>query len=164
MAAVFVSMFHTGPASGVSHYPVAPYQRLSVARPHARCDLALLDPHRLQIDGCRLDARVSEPALDKIRCARSIVALARQHHAKGWSGTGNGATVLHPNYAQAGTLYTPEGRRKYITGDERRRFLAAALACQRRELATLCLTLAHTGRQISEALSIAPSTKTPFIS
>jgi len=64
---------------------------------------------------------------------------------------------MHLDYAQTSTLYTPEGRRKYITGDERRRFLAAALACPRRELATLCLTLAHTGCRISEALSIAPA-------
>lgn len=52
------------------------------------------------------------------------------------------------------TLYGPQGQRKYLTADERRRFLAAAMTCRRPELRTLCLFLAYTGCRISEALAI----------
>lgn len=61
------------------------------------------------------------------------------------------------DHARAGSLYTPEGQRKYIAADERRRFLAAAVACPRLEIGTLCLTLTHTGCRISEALAIVPT-------
>jgi integrase len=54
------------------------------------------------------------------------------------------------------SLYTPAGRRKYLTPDERARFIAAARACQRSELKTFCLTLAYTGCRISEGLAILP--------
>jgi len=52
------------------------------------------------------------------------------------------------------SLFTPGGQRKYLTGDERRRFLAAAERSGRPELHTLCATLAHTGCRISEALEL----------
>lgn len=52
------------------------------------------------------------------------------------------------------SLYTPAGQRKYLTRDERARFIAAARAFPRGEVRTLCLTLAYTGCRISEALAI----------
>ena len=55
--------------------------------------------------------------------------------------------------AQA-SLYTRTGKRKYLTRDERARFITAAKACSRAELRTLCLTLAYTGCRISEALAL----------
>lgn len=55
---------------------------------------------------------------------------------------------------QTGSLYAGSGLRKYLTADERRRFLAAANALDRAELRTLCLTLAYTGCRISEALDL----------
>jgi integrase len=53
-------------------------------------------------------------------------------------------------------LYDGSGRRKYLSGDERRRFIAQA---QDAEAATrlFCLTLAHTGCRVSEALSLTPA-------
>lgn len=53
-----------------------------------------------------------------------------------------------------GSLYTAAGRRKYLTPEERARFIAAAESCARPELRTLCLTLAYTGCRISEALAL----------
>jgi integrase/recombinase XerD len=47
------------------------------------------------------------------------------------------------------------GRRKYVSGDERRRFLAAADAL-RPELRALSHTLTYTGCRISEALACGP--------
>lgn len=55
------------------------------------------------------------------------------------------------------TLYTPAGQRKYLTEDERRRFMLAAAASDRAEVATLCATVALTGCRISEALALTPS-------
>lgn len=55
---------------------------------------------------------------------------------------------------RAGSLYTATGQRKYLTAAERERFIAAALACKRTELRTLCLTLVYTGCRISEALAL----------
>lgn len=54
---------------------------------------------------------------------------------------------------QSGSLYTPSGQRKYLTANERERFLEAAEASPPR-LRTLCLTLAWTGCRISEALAL----------
>lgn len=53
-----------------------------------------------------------------------------------------------------GSLYTAGGRRKYLTQQERARFITAAEQCGRPELRTLCLTLAYTGCRISEALAL----------
>lgn len=47
------------------------------------------------------------------------------------------------------SLFTTNGQRKYLTGDERRHFLAAAATSGRPELATLCATLAYTGCRLS---------------
>jgi integrase len=52
------------------------------------------------------------------------------------------------------SLYGRDGRRKYLTPTERRRFIGFAACCPRTELATLCLMLAYTGCRISEALSL----------
>lgn len=56
--------------------------------------------------------------------------------------------------SQPQSLYTVGGQRKYLTAAERARFLATAWACPRAELRTLCLTIAHTGCRISEALAL----------
>ncbi|MEA2875113.1 MAG: integrase/recombinase XerD [Hyphomicrobiales bacterium] len=61
------------------------------------------------------------------------------------------------NGDQPGSLYTRTGRRKYVTPDERSRFLAASLECPRADQRTLCLTLAHMGCRISEALALTVS-------
>lgn len=55
---------------------------------------------------------------------------------------------------QAASLYSCSGQRKYLSADERARFLESAWACPRAELRTLCLTLAWTGCRISEALAL----------
>jgi integrase/recombinase XerD len=51
-------------------------------------------------------------------------------------------------------LHAGDGRRKYVTPDERQHFLSAASRCDRPDLATLCLMLAYTGCRISEALQL----------
>lgn len=61
------------------------------------------------------------------------------------------------NGTQPGSLYSASGRRKYLSADERGRFLAASLACPRADQRTLCLTLAYTGCRISEALGLTAS-------
>ncbi|MCC7250459.1 site-specific integrase [Hyphomicrobium sp.] len=61
--------------------------------------------------------------------------------------------MQHSHYGHA-SLYSGTGLRKYLTRDERARFLAASLAVQRSDLRTLCLTLAYTGCRISEALAL----------
>ena len=50
-------------------------------------------------------------------------------------------------------LYDAQGRRKYLTKNERERFLRAAENAAR-ETRTLCLVLAYTGCRISEALNL----------
>lgn len=52
------------------------------------------------------------------------------------------------------SLFTPAGQRKYLTTDERRRFLEAASHHLRPEVRTFCLVLAHVGCRVSEALSL----------
>lgn len=54
----------------------------------------------------------------------------------------------------SGTLYSASGQRKYLTFDERRRFIAAALAWPHPKVTSLCLVLAYTGCRISEALGL----------
>lgn len=68
---------------------------------------------------------------------------------------------MRTNEARPGSLYTPTGFRKYLSADERRRFLATAIACRRPGLRTLCLTLVHTGCRISEALALTPASVEP---
>ena len=53
-----------------------------------------------------------------------------------------------------GSLYTGSGQRKYLTGSERERFIAASHACSCRQDAAFGLMLAHTGVRISEALAL----------
>lgn len=50
-------------------------------------------------------------------------------------------------------LYDAKGRRKYLTAEERKAFLAAAEALPR-EQRTFCLVLAYTGCRITEALEL----------
>jgi integrase len=50
-------------------------------------------------------------------------------------------------------LFDPHGRRKYLSGDESRRFLAAAGTVEPRTRA-LCRVLAYTGCRVSEALAL----------
>ena len=52
-------------------------------------------------------------------------------------------------------LYDREGRRKYLTADERQAFLRAAEKSPR-QVRTFCLVLAFTGCRISEALELCP--------
>ncbi len=63
--------------------------------------------------------------------------------------------LTHPGASL--TLFTPDGRRKYLTPAERQRFIAAAWQCPRPEIGTLCLMLAYTGCRISEALFLTTS-------
>ena len=63
-------------------------------------------------------------------------------------------------------LFTAAGDRKYLTPDERRRFLETAAGNPRPEVWTLCWLLAHTGCRISEALSLSAAsfdTTTGFV-
>ncbi|KAB2912703.1 MAG: site-specific integrase [Hyphomicrobiaceae bacterium] len=55
------------------------------------------------------------------------------------------------------SLFTPAGQRKYLTTEERQRFLATAACHARPEVRTLCMVLAHTGCRISEALALTLS-------
>lgn len=56
-------------------------------------------------------------------------------------------------HTQGMQLYDAQGRRKYLTAEERRAFLAAAEKAPR-VVRTLCLVLAYTGCRISEALEL----------
>ena len=51
------------------------------------------------------------------------------------------------------TLVDAKGR-KYLTTDERNRFLEAVRKCPRPEIQTFALALAHTGTRISEVLAV----------
>ncbi len=51
-------------------------------------------------------------------------------------------------------LYTSDGKRKYLTSEERDCFLKAANQHERSEVRTLCLVMAYTGCRISEALAM----------
>ena len=51
-------------------------------------------------------------------------------------------------------LFTINGKRKYLTSDERERFLTQANQHERGEVRTLCLVMAYTGCRISEALEL----------
>lgn len=55
---------------------------------------------------------------------------------------------------QTASLYRQDGQRKYLTAEERARFLASAEAHPRPEIGTLCLLLAYSGCRISEALEL----------
>lgn len=51
-------------------------------------------------------------------------------------------------------LFTSDGKRKYLTPEERERFLGAAAAHHRGEVHTFCIVLGYTGCRISEALEL----------
>jgi integrase len=61
---------------------------------------------------------------------------------------------MHHIHFGPASLYSATGLRKYLTPDERARFLAASLTEPRPFVRTLCLTLAYTGCRISEALAV----------
>jgi integrase/recombinase XerD len=67
---------------------------------------------------------------------------------------------LSAPHQQYRSLYSADGRRKYLNVDERRAFLEAA-AKEDHGTHTLCLTLAYTGCRISEALSLTGSSIQP---
>lgn len=58
------------------------------------------------------------------------------------------------NKKQSISLYGQDGRRKYLTAQERYRFITAARTYPRSDIGTLCLTLAYCGCRISEALAL----------
>lgn len=64
---------------------------------------------------------------------------------------------MHHIHIGPASLYSATGLRKYLTRDERERFLRASLAASRADVRTLCLTLAFTGCRISEALALTPA-------
>lgn len=64
---------------------------------------------------------------------------------------------MHHHHSGTSSLYSAAGLRKYLTRDERERFLSASLAASRPDVRTLCLTLAYTGCRISEALALTPA-------
>lgn len=64
---------------------------------------------------------------------------------------------MHHTHSGTSSLYSAAGLRKYLTRDERERFLRASLAASRPDVRTLCLTLAYTGCRISEALALTPA-------
>ena len=51
-------------------------------------------------------------------------------------------------------LFTDNGERKYLTPEERKAFISAALELPERQERTFCLTLAHSGCRISEGLGL----------
>jgi len=53
-------------------------------------------------------------------------------------------------------LFTADGGRKYLTSDERQDFIGEANKLPDRAVRSFCLTLAHTGCRISEALALIP--------
>ncbi|MFE3836471.1 tyrosine-type recombinase/integrase [Pseudogemmobacter sonorensis] len=58
------------------------------------------------------------------------------------------------HHSRPASLYARDGRRKYLTPQERGRFIVAAGKHPRPEIAALCLVLAFTGCRISEALGL----------
>ena len=54
----------------------------------------------------------------------------------------------------ANELFTSDGKRKYLTAEERERFLGAATEHHRGEVRTFCMVMAYTGCRISEALQL----------
>lgn len=61
--------------------------------------------------------------------------------------------MLH-QHPEGGSLYTRRGQRKYLTPLERKHFIEVAEDWDRREIGSLCLTLAYTGCRLSEALAM----------
>ncbi len=63
-----------------------------------------------------------------------------------------GCSMANSPAREAG-LFDDRGRRKYLTGDERRRFLLASAQCEARTRA-LCRLLVYSGCRVSEALQL----------
>ncbi|GGF35471.1 hypothetical protein GCM10011321_28200 [Youhaiella tibetensis] len=63
-------------------------------------------------------------------------------------------TVLKRAVRATISLYSRDGRRKYLTPAEREAFVSAAWQCPREDVGTLCLLIAFTGCRISEALAL----------
>lgn len=59
-----------------------------------------------------------------------------------------------PPFTHAQSLYGRNGQRKYLTSQERVRFIAAAERWPRKDVAALCLVMAYSGCRISEALAM----------
>jgi len=57
-------------------------------------------------------------------------------------------------FTKPASLYSRDGQRKYLTSQERSRFIAAARRYPRKDIGTLCLVLAYGGCRISEALAM----------
>ncbi|MFZ5734738.1 MAG: tyrosine-type recombinase/integrase [Pseudomonadota bacterium] len=68
---------------------------------------------------------------------------------------------MHRDLQACGSLYSASGQRKYVTFDERKRFIAAALTWPTPKVASLCLVLAFTGCRISEALRLTEGSIIP---
>lgn len=62
---------------------------------------------------------------------------------------------------QEPSLYTADGRRKYVTPRERAAFIAHAENHPNARAGTLCLVIAHTGCRISEALALTAANFDP---
>ena len=54
------------------------------------------------------------------------------------------------------TLFNPDGKRLYLTKDEREAFMTAATTQPDRSLRTFCGVLHHTGCRLSETLQLTP--------
>ncbi|WP_041317288.1 tyrosine-type recombinase/integrase [Hyphomicrobium nitrativorans] len=61
---------------------------------------------------------------------------------------------MHHAQSAPTSLYSTAGLRKYLTREERDRFLVASWSATRPDVRTLCLTLVYTGCRISEALAL----------
>lgn len=70
-------------------------------------------------------------------------------------------TRMHTVNHNVLSLHTPTGARKYLDAAERCRFITAAASAPL-ALRLLCLTLAHTGCRISEALAMTPDSLRPL--
>lgn len=61
---------------------------------------------------------------------------------------------MNMHFPPPASLRAPDGRRKYLTPDERQCFIETAWAWSDRETGSLCLLLAYSGCRISEALAV----------
>ena len=68
---------------------------------------------------------------------------------------------MYSEFRVCGSLYSASGQRKYVTFDERERFIAAALAWPQANVRSFCLILAFTGCRISEALGLTEGSIIP---
>lgn len=55
------------------------------------------------------------------------------------------------------SLFSPSGHRKYLTSDERQRFLDTAARHDNVKVRSLCAVLTYTGCRVSEALALTPA-------